>query len=353
LETISSGGRLATFDEAGATTVLVGSSSVGGVGTFYQGDGTAGVVVDGDSGGAGYIAVDQNDGGAGVLIDGDNGVDKGADVTIYQADGSTGVFLDGDRTDADGGGLINVRNNVSQNRVEIYGEDDNGHEGGQIAMYDDNGTRTVDIQASEFGNDGSSIFLYNAACVNTLELEGEVAGTGEAWLALRDSSGVSQIVLDADVGGCGKITTDILTVNGCDLAERFDVDAGKAEVEPGMVVCIDPTKPGALRVSGKAYDRTVAGIVSGAGDIKVGLLLGEGVHEKAGDHPIALNGRVYCRADASNGAIEPGDLLTTSAVPGHAMKVTDHTKAHGAILGKAMSSLKEGKGLVLVLVTLH
>ena len=35
------------------------------------------------------------------------------------------------------------------------------------------------------------------------------------------------------------------------------------------------------------------------------------------------------------------------------MKVTDHAKAQGAILGKAMSSLKEGKGLVLVLVSLQ
>jgi hypothetical protein len=59
------------------------------------------------------------------------------------------------------------------------------------------------------------------------------------------------------------------------------------------------------------------------------------------------------RADASQGAIKPGDLLTTSAIPGHAMKVTDHLRAQGAILGKAMSALKQGQGLVLVLVTLQ
>jgi len=35
------------------------------------------------------------------------------------------------------------------------------------------------------------------------------------------------------------------------------------------------------------------------------------------------------------------------------MKVTDHAKAQGAILGKAMSGLNEGKGLVLVLVSLQ
>jgi hypothetical protein len=33
--------------------------------------------------------------------------------------------------------------------------------------------------------------------------------------------------------------------------------------------------------------------------------------------------------------------------------VTDHSKAQGAILGKAMSGLDNGQGLVLVLVTLQ
>jgi hypothetical protein len=35
------------------------------------------------------------------------------------------------------------------------------------------------------------------------------------------------------------------------------------------------------------------------------------------------------------------------------MKVTDHAQAQGAILGKAMSPLTQGRGLVLVLVTLQ
>jgi hypothetical protein len=35
------------------------------------------------------------------------------------------------------------------------------------------------------------------------------------------------------------------------------------------------------------------------------------------------------------------------------MKVTDHAKAQGAILGKAMTGLSDGRGMVLVLVTLQ
>ena len=35
------------------------------------------------------------------------------------------------------------------------------------------------------------------------------------------------------------------------------------------------------------------------------------------------------------------------------MKVADHPLAQGAIIGKAMSALSEGRGLVLVLVSLQ
>ena len=120
-----------------------------------------------------------------------------------------------------------------------------------------------------------------------------------------------------------------------------------------MVVSIDPQQPGALMISQQAYDRRVAGIISGAGEVKPGLLMGQADLGGQDPLPVALTGRVYCWADASTGAIEPGDLLTTAGRPGHAMKVTDHARAQGAILGKAMSSLESGQGLVLVLVTLQ
>jgi hypothetical protein len=63
---------------------------------------------------------------------------------------------------------------------------------------------------------------------------------------------------------------------------------------------------------------------------------------------------VWCYCDAATQAIQPGDLLTTSDTPGHAMKATDREHSHGAVLGKAMTALNDGeRGLVLVLVNLH
>jgi hypothetical protein len=102
----------------------------------------------------------------------------------------------------------------------------------------------------------------------------------------------------------------------------------------------------------RPYDTRVAGVVSGANGIHPGIQMHqEGLLD--GGRNVALTGRVYVQADTSNGAIEPGDLLTTSGNPGRAMRVSDHARAQGAILGKAMTALDSGRGMVLVLVTLQ
>jgi hypothetical protein len=108
-----------------------------------------------------------------------------------------------------------------------------------------------------------------------------------------------------------------------------------------------------LVVSARAYDRAVAGVISGAGGVKPGMLMGQRQTKADGRYPVALTGRVYCLADAGPGAIAPGDLITTSDLPGHGMKATDPARTPGAIIGKAMTGLASGRGLVLVLVSLQ
>lgn len=155
----------------------------------------------------------------------------------------------------------------------------------------------------------------------------------------------------------GKTRTKCLSITGgCDLAERFDVsEASSAEesVVPGMVLVIDRAQPGLLQLARAPYDRAVAGIVSGAGGINTGLTLTQ-EHVGDGEHAVALAGRVYCWCDATHeggaGPIEPGDRLTTSSTPGHAMKAVDPSRTPGAVVGKAMSRLDGGRGLVLVLI---
>ncbi len=147
---------------------------------------------------------------------------------------------------------------------------------------------------------------------------------------------------------CSSITIE----GGSDIAEPFRITKAKQPVVPGDVVVIDDANPGQLTLTDRPYDTRVVGVVSGANGIHPGIQMQQrGLLE--GGRNVALTGRVYVHADTSNGAIKPGDMLTSSGTPGRAMKVTDHARAQGAILGKAMTSLKAGSGVVLVVVTLQ
>lgn len=153
----------------------------------------------------------------------------------------------------------------------------------------------------------------------------------------RDAS----IHLDGESG-------DILFRNG-DCAEEFDF-ANAESIRPGNVVAL--TNDGRLHLASEPYDRRVAGIVSGAGDTRPGIILGRDAR-RGSRLPVALAGRVQCWVDAAYGSVEVGDLLTTSSTAGHAMRAADPSRAFGSVIGKAMAPLPAGVGLVPVLVALQ
>ena len=183
---------------------------------------------------------------------------------------------------------------------------------------------------------------------NALEVWPSQGQARAGYVDVRDTNNTATIILR----GNGTATVKVLEITGgADIAEPFQM-SDEQEIPAGAVVIIDDKNPGRLRLSDRAYDTRVAGIVSGANGINPGLAL----HQKGaldGGRNVALSGRVYALADASEGAIKPGDLLTTAERPGHAMAVRDFSRVQGAILGKAMSRLDAGQGLVLVLVTLQ
>ncbi|MFH1279590.1 MAG: hypothetical protein ABIK65_14580 [Candidatus Eisenbacteria bacterium] len=178
----------------------------------------------------------------------------------------------------------------------------------------------------------------------------QTASTGTALKAQGGADGLAAQFL-GNVEIKNQAGTQLLLEfgEGLDYAEGFDV-SGKDVVSSGSVLIIDPESPGELCVSREPYDRRVAGIAAGANNLGSGVRLGAGGH----DLDVALAGRVYCNVDATEYEVRPGDLLTTSPLPGYAMKVTDHDRAPGAVLGKAMEPLAKGeKGQILVLVTLQ
>ena len=227
------------------------------------------------------------------------------DTTVYVDGAGAGIRVGGNQA----AGRVVVRD--ARGRASVTtGAGAQG--GGSVRLEDANGQVMVDIRSDE--GDGR-IRLANRSGDTTVEISGE---SGDVELL------------------------------GADCAEEFDVESAGDGV-PGTVLVIAGERR--LRPCDRAYDRRVAGIVSGGGSLRPGIVLGR--HAGHGGVPVALAGRVYCCVDASAAAIEVGDLLTTSPTPGHAMKAVDPQRAFGAIVGKALAPMDAGTGLIPVLVALH
>ena len=226
--------------------------------------------------------------------------------------------------------------NVNQRGLSIT-------EQGDVGINEDAPKASLHINGPE--NDGSHSALRVTSGTQNMLIDGNEIDayndTDPAELFLNNNSQRRVVVPGIRVTG------------GSDFSEQFKIEKAELISRPGMVVSIDPAKPGNLSISHLPYDRKVAGIISGAGGVKPGMTMGQTGTLANGGFPVALSGRVYCLVDADYAPVLPGDLLTTSETPGYAMKVNNHQRAQGAIIGKAMTPLKKGRGLVLVLVSLQ
>jgi hypothetical protein len=128
---------------------------------------------------------------------------------------------------------------------------------------------------------------------------------------------------------------------GADIAEYINVSE---PVEPADVVELDPNNPKHYRKTRIPYSPTIAGVIS----TKPGLLMN--TYNKDVRQPLALIGRVLVKASAENGPIRPGELLTSSAIPGYAMRCSRPETCEELVIGKALESLETGRGLILMLV---
>jgi len=259
--------------------------------------------------------------------------------------------------DIAGNGRISLYNGDHKQTVRIDPYESDISDGSAISLYNGSGTKTMSLDATSTGifSTGSNISLYNTSGTKTMSLKASGFGSNDgSVISLYNASGTATVIIDGShENGEGRITTNVLEITGgSDVAEPFDI-SGSTDILPGMVVSIDPDHAGKLKVSDQAYDKCVAGIISGAEGINTGLLLSQKGTIAEGEYPVALSGRVYCLATAANGEIQPGDLLTTSDIAGHVMKADDNAKMQGAIVGKAMMGLKDGTGTILVLVNLQ
>lgn len=251
------------------------------------------------------------------------GIYSGSDGRWHFADAHTGA----DRLVINQAGNIGVGTPTPQSRLDVAGD---------IRLNDN----TLYLRSSADQNHGIG---WRSDFAGTRIDGPAIFGYGGG--ALGTTQGGQKIALSWNTAGDVTVRGDIFLTNA-DYAEEFDI--ATEAVEPGMVMVID--EAGALRPCEQDYDPRVAGVISGAGNMRPAITL----DKQAGrDHrlPLALMGKVQCKVDATYGAVAVGDLLTTSHTPGYARKA-DHP-ASGTVIGKALGTLPDGQGLVPILVALQ
>jgi hypothetical protein len=123
-------------------------------------------------------------------------------------------------------------------------------------------------------------------------------------------------------------------------------------ISAGTVVVVDEALANHVKAASRAYDTSVAGVISE----RPGLILGEKGDNKV---MVATTGRVRVFVDATKRPVHVGDLLVASEVEGYAMASEPvdigGIKVHrpGTIIGKALEPLANGRGEVLALLTLQ
>ncbi|MFN0140426.1 MAG: hypothetical protein ACKVQW_10130 [Pyrinomonadaceae bacterium] len=287
------------------------------------------------------MAISINNDSGNIFAGGDG---SDGDLVLRATDGTDRIRLDA------GGGNMWLGGNGADGDIVLFAPsgDNATLEQATIHLDGDRGN----ISAGGQGTDGD-LFLRAIDGTDRIRLD---AGGGNIWLGGNGADG--DLVLFASGGDNTTLGEATIHLNGsagdiilqnADCAEDFEIDEVEC-VDPGTVMVIGENSR--LSVSRTAYDRRVAGVVAGAETCRPGIILG-----RKGDVtnalPIALVGRTFCKVDAGYGAVNIGDLLTTSATPGHAMKVGDPANAFGAVIGKALGELRSGTGFVPILIALQ
>jgi len=174
---------------------------------------------------------------------------------------------------------------------------------------------------------------------------------GEVQLSLYNSIEKEMVTIAALEPGGGQILLNGKQVK--DYAEVLEV-ASREGVKPGSVMSV-AGDAGRIGLSTIPYDRRVVGVISGAGGLQPGTVIGSR-EDGSNDLPLAVSGQVYVRVSLEGGAIEAGDLLVASSLPGVSMRAADPNRMQGAVIGKAMEAFgpaHESEGLVRMMVMLR
>ena len=189
------------------------------------------------------------------------------------------------------------------------------------------------------GGDAETLFLMsydNGDTNESVYIGGGAMCCGPSWQGFRIFGNGNALLSGSLSTNQGALFSD--------MAENVPV---VEKVEPGDVVRIERVDQKNFNNSRfskttRAYDKTAFGVVSDT----FGLAMGPAQNRS----PVALAGIVKVKVDPRQGKIEPGDLLTSSPTPGHAMKATQDIP--GTVFGKAMEGA-EGNPQVILMLVMH
>ena len=330
------GGAYGVFGEI--TSVAGTGVGVFGRAPFYG--------VRGEATSSGIGVIGESDAGIGAYGVGVTGVLGSAPAT---SGANYGVY----GTSSSSNGYGGYFENISTNGAALYAEGSgagvsratlrvhNTESSQGIATYI---TNTSNFATQHIQNDGSGqvLWLVNGGT----DADGD--GGGDFITARNNPSNDTQF----RVTTAGEVRSDVgFNTPAADFAEMLPAVPG---LEPGDVLVIGPD--GLLTRSTRTYQSSVAGIYS----TQPGFVGGQPVEGELDGHvPLAVLGVVPVKVTDENGAISPGDLLTSSSLPGHAMRASPLTLSgvsfypSGAILGKALEGWQAGIGVIRMLVVLQ
>jgi hypothetical protein len=343
--TIASVPGVTGTNSASAATIVLGDPHLAGeaagvVGYSPQGTGVHGASVS-DNGVRGTTGDSSSSGVLGENTGGGNGV-YGTSVSGNAVAGKSQTGNAGWFESVSGNGVEGITGNSTMSGVA------GANTAGGNGVYGTSVSGNAVAGKSQTGNAGwfesaNGIGVYGKGSQHAGYFDGHIQQNGDVT-----TTGTHTVQGDITAASSISVKGDVV-LTGADCAEEFDVHDAR-EVAAGTVMVVDDD--GSLIESDQPYDRRVAGVVSGAGTHRPGLILDRrGTTE--GRLPVALVGKVFCKVDATAEAIQVGDLLTSSSAKGHAMKASDPSKAFGAVIGKALRPLPNGRGMIPILVTLQ